>query len=81
MSFISVSKVGNIDDYCRRANGVSHNTQHHLLRPADISTLGPEPSPERAASTNNNLDSLLRSTEDGKITAADPGIGQEIVKT
>ena len=86
MSFISISKVNDTDKNCRRANGVSRNgsnvtkstIQHHPLRPADLS-LGPEQLLERADLTNNQLNSLLRSTEDAKITKADPDKGQEIV--
>ena len=86
---ISLSKENGTDKNCRRANGVSRNgsnvtkstTQYNFLRPADISTRGPEQLPERPATTNNHMNSLLRSTEDAKITAADPDIGQENVET
>ena len=87
MSFISISKVNDTDKNCRRANGVSRNgsnvtkstIQHHPLRPAYLSSLGPEQLLEREDLTNNQLNSLLRSTIDAKITAAYPDRGQEIV--
>ena len=68
----------------RNGSNVTKNTaQHHLLRPAYISTIGPEPqqnTSEKAATTSNHMDSLLGSSEETKITAADPDIAQEIIE-
>merc|ERR1719233_1422559 len=68
----------------RNGSNVTKNTaQQHLLRPGYISTIVPEPqqnTSEKAATTSNHMDSLLGSSEETKITAADPDIAQEIIE-